>query len=233
MVSHRRPGRARRRREFVFQGAQEKRHRHGGGHERLSRRPRSFIAARTGSEGLRGGGTRTRRKRRALRRSAVERREAGETAASCRGDCRARERIAGGISEDAFVVPVARSGFSAHVHRQTEARRDSRGGRSAMGQWGRRGELAGYDRRNRGTDRADERRRQRSRPERKSRQRSAFEFARSRRVVGRDRGPLPGGPERNAFHFGAGPSANSRAWCAGRRLSDPNLCSRAGRSAGR
>ena len=33
----------------------------------------SFIAARTGSEGLRGGGTRTRRKRRALRRFAVAR----------------------------------------------------------------------------------------------------------------------------------------------------------------
>ena len=73
MVSHRRPGSARRRREFVFQGAQEKRHRHGGGHERLSRRPGSFIAARTGSEGLRGGGTRTRRERRALRRFALAR----------------------------------------------------------------------------------------------------------------------------------------------------------------
>src|ERR1035438_9308998 len=71
-----------------------------------------------------------------------------------------------------------------------------------MGQWGRRQELAGYDWRNWGADRAGERRRQRSRPERESRERSALEFARSRRAVGRDRRPLPGGPERNAFRFG-------------------------------
>ena len=133
MVSHGRSGRARRRWESLFQGAQEKRHRHGRGDERLSRRPGSFVAARTGSEGLRGGGARTRRERRALRRPAVARRNAGETAAPRRGDCRARERIPGGISADALVVPVARGGFSAHVHGQTETRRDSR---AVEAQWG-------------------------------------------------------------------------------------------------
>jgi long-chain acyl-CoA synthetase len=146
--------------------------------------------------------SRTRGKRRTVRGSVIKRREEGETASPRRRNCRSRERVPGRISEDALVVSVARSRFSAHFHRQTEARRDSRVRQSTVGRRRWRRGLAGYHGGNRRIDRANRRRARANRCERKSRERSASQFARSRRAAWRNRRPLPGGLERNALCLG-------------------------------
>ena len=108
------------------------------------------LASRAGNERLRGDGSRARGKRRAVRRSAAcaTRRRVKQPRHAAGIVARVNESLAEyQRMRSWFLWPEA--DFPRTVHRKAEARRNSRGRRSAVGQRERRRELAGDHRRNR------------------------------------------------------------------------------------